>query len=279
MTATVDVRSARQLAPSNPIIAGFVLALVASLGCGKPGDSHSLSAKGVDSEVVPPVLLFNGTGCSPSDVKAVEAVLKSIGIDYSTANSAELNELTEFQLRRFRLLIVPGGNFIDMGRSLTPSTAANVRSAVQNGLNYLGICAGGFLAGKYYENDGLNLTSGVKFGFYSAESKGIRKAPVAITVAEGTTLEHYWEDGPEFTGWGEIVGKYPDGTPAIVEETVGGGCVILSGVHPEAPENWRYGMPFGTPVGDCNAYAGKLILAALNRTKLPAFATETKRGD
>ena len=32
-----------------------------------------------------------------------------------------------------------------------------------------------------------------------------------------------------------MVGKYPDGTPAIVEGTFGNGWVILSGVHPEAP--------------------------------------------
>ena len=37
------------------------------------------------------------------------------------------------------------------------------------------------------------------------------------------TLEQYWEDGPEFTGWGEVVGKYPDGTPAIVEGFSSGG--------------------------------------------------------
>jgi glutamine amidotransferase-like uncharacterized protein len=33
---------------------------------------------------------------------------------------------------------------------------------VQNGLNYLGVCAGAFFAGNSPTN-GLNLTSGVKF--------------------------------------------------------------------------------------------------------------------
>ena len=67
------------------------------------------------------------------------------------------------------------------------------------------------------------------------------------------------------------VGKYPDGTPAIVEGSVGQGWVILSGVHPEAPESWRRGMAFDTPVSDDTAYARMLILAALNRTKLSHY--------
>ena len=174
--------------------------------------------------------------------------------------------MTESQISRHRLLIVPGGNFVAMGNSLTAGTTATVRKAVNGGLNYLGICAGGFLAGSFpapYHS--FNLSSGVKFGFYSA---GISKTAVRITSAEGTAFDEYWEDGPQFTGWGEIVAKYPDGTPAIVEGSVGQGFVILSGVHAEAPESWRRGMAFNTPANEDIAYARMLIAAALNRTTL-----------
>jgi hypothetical protein len=114
----------------------------------------------------------------------------------------------------YRLLIVPGGDFVEMGRSLTPETAAKVRGEVQGGLNYLGICAGAFLAGNSPDN-GLNLTGGVRFGFYSAEDHGIRKLAVAIAIPGEPTLEQYWEDGPELSGWGSVVGRYPDGTPLL----------------------------------------------------------------
>jgi len=69
----------------------------------------------------------------------------------------------------------------------------------------------------------------------------------------------------------EHVGKYPDGTPAIVQGTSGKGWVILCGVHPEAPENWRRGMNFTTPASVANAYAGTLIDAALQGTWLPHY--------
>jgi glutamine amidotransferase-like uncharacterized protein len=234
-------------------------------------DKSSSSASVEAASGSAPILLFNGTGTSANDVAAVETILNSNHLSYSTANSSQLNVMSESQLRGYRLLIIPGGNFIDMGRSLNSSTAANIYKSVQNGLNYLGICAGGFLAGNSSYYNGLNLTSGVKFGFYSAEEKGIRKAAVAIAVADAPTLEQYWEDGPQLNGWGAVVGKYPDGTAAIVEGTSGRGWVILSGVHPEAPAGWRRGMTFSTPAETDNAYAGTLVKAALNGTSLAHF--------
>jgi glutamine amidotransferase-like uncharacterized protein len=250
------------------IIASLLLISTAFAGCEIRGDKGSIPLKGPNAA---PILLFNGIGTSPNDVAAVETILNSNQLNYATVNSSQLNEMSESQLRGYRLLIVPGGNFLDMGHSLTANTAANIRNSVQNGMNYLGICAGGFLAGNSAYYNSFNLSSGVTFGFYSAENQGIRKAAVPIAVAGGPTLEHYWEDGPQFTGWGAVVGKYPDGTPAIVQGTFGGGLVILSGVHPEAPANWRSGMTFNTPASEDNAYAGTLIHAALNRASLPHY--------
>jgi glutamine amidotransferase-like uncharacterized protein len=260
------------------ITASLVLISTAFAACGVRGDNGSVPAKGANASAaalpsplrsggIAPILLFNGTGTSPNDVAAVETILSSNHLNYSTVNSSQLNEMSESKIRGYRLLIVPGGNFIDIGNSLTSNTTANIRNAVENGLNYLGICAGGFFAGNSVYN-GLNLTSGVSFRFYAAEARGIRKAAVAIGGAGAPTLDQYWEDGPQFTGWGAVVAKYPDGTPAIVEGTFGGGWVVLTGVHPEAPAGWRRGMTFSTPVSVDNAYAGTLIHAALNRASL-----------
>jgi len=137
-------------------------------------------------------------------------------------------------------------------------------------MNYLGICPGGFFAGNSPYN-GLNLTSGVRSGFFAAEARGVRKAAVAVALAGAPTLDQYWEDGPQFTGWGEVVGKYPDGTPAVVEGTSGNGWAILTGIHSEAPGGWRRGMTFATPASVDNAYAGTLIHAALDRVLLSHY--------
>src|SRR5262245_27918804 len=222
------------------------------------------------SSGLPAILLFKGSGTSPNDVAAIEKILKESDFSYTTANSQQLNEMSESRLRAYRLLIVPGGNFEQIGNGLTSSATANVRNAVHSGLNYLGICAGAFFAGETPYN-GINLTSGVKFAFYALEDQGVRKAAVEISIAGSPSLTHYWEDGPQLTGWGDIVARYPDGTPAIVEDNVGDGWVILSGIHPEAPESWRRGMTFNTTAGVDNAYAATLISAAMNRIQFEHY--------
>lgn len=216
------------------------------------------------------ILLFVGKGISPNDLRAVKRILDAKQFFYSTVDSPGLNAMTEGQLLAYRLLIIPGGNYLTMSDGLTPKTATNVHNAVLNGLNYLGICAGGLMAGNAASNS-LNLASGVRVGFYGVVNRGIHKAAVPIQCADATTQEHYWEDGPQFNGWGAVVARYPDGTAAIVEGRSGKGWVILCGTHPEAPEAWRRGMDFTAPVSIANHYAGTLVEAAFNGTSLPHF--------
>jgi len=152
--------------------------------------SDAATSARLTSSGLVPILLFDGTGTSPGDVAAVETILNSNHLNYSTVNSSQLNHISESQLRGYRLLIVPGGNFVNIGNSLNASTTPTIRNAVQNGLNYLGICGGGFFAGNSGYYNGLNLTSGVSFSFYSAENQGIRKAAVAIAGPGAPTLDH-----------------------------------------------------------------------------------------
>ena len=216
------------------------------------------------------VLLFNGRGTSAGDVAAVENILRDARVSYATANSRQLGAMTAAQLGTYRLLIVPGGNFVQIGNSLPPVAIANVRDAVHGGLNYLGICAGAFFAGNSPYN-GLNLTSGVRFPFYAAEARGLRKAAVQIAIAGSSPLEQYWEDGPQLTGWGDVVAKYDDGTPAAAQGKFGNGSVLLLGTHPEAPDSWHRGLRFSASGAAARAYAATLIGAALNATPLTHY--------
>jgi hypothetical protein len=218
-----------------------------------------------------PVLLFNGTGTTSSDVAAVEAVLGTLAVGYVTADSTQLNAMTEPQLGGYKLIIVPGGNSITIGQSLTADTASMLQGAVeQYGVHYLGLCAGAFFGG-YSIYNGVDLTGGVSFDFYADEYKGIHLEPVEISLPNSGPLDVYWQDGPQLSGWGAVVAKFPDGTPAVVEGQSGKGFVIFTGVHPEAPESWRGLLMFTTPVSADLEYAGTVIQAALSGTQLPHF--------
>ena len=216
------------------------------------------------------ILLFNGRGTSAGDVAAVENVLRNAHLSYTTANSRQLGVMTSTQLGTYQLLIVPGGNFVQIGNSLTPDAVTNLRDAVHGGLNYLGICGGAFFAGNSPYN-GLNLTSGVHFPFSAAEGRGVRKAALRIAIAGSSSLEQYWEDGPQLTGWGDVVAKYDDGTPAVVQGTFGSGWVMLLGTHPEAPDTWHHGLRFSASGTAARAYATTLITAALKATPLQHY--------
>jgi len=218
-----------------------------------------------------PVILFNGTGTSSTDVAAVGAIISDLGLAYATANSAQLNAMSQAQLNSYKLLIVPGGNSITIGKYLTKTATTNIHNAVINGgLHYLGICAGGFFGG-YSIYNGVNLTSGHWFNFYADYYRGIHKESLNIAFPGGSKLDVYWQDGPQFTGWGSIVARFPDGAPAVVEGKSGAGWVILAGVHPEAPATWRYGMTFSSSVASNTAYAKTLVSAALHGTALSHY--------
>jgi glutamine amidotransferase-like uncharacterized protein len=250
----------------SPQIALITCLWAAALVAGGCGGSAQVGAPPAKADI----LLFAGQGTSPSDVDAVQRVLRDNHFSFSTADTPQLNIIGEDRLATFRLLIVPGGDFEVIGKNLSPAATSKIRRAIRGGMNYLGICAGAFFAGNSPYN-GLDLTGGTRFNFYALEARGGRKSAVLISLASGATSEQYWEDGPELSGWGDVVARYPDGAPAIVEGRVERGWVILTGVHPEATQSWRRGMNFSTPAKDDNAYAATLIRAALGATELAHF--------
>jgi hypothetical protein len=215
------------------------------------------------------VLLYAGAGTTSGDVSAVKSLLGSLGLSYTAISASQLNAMSVNQLMSHKLFLMPGGNAVAIGQYLTKTATSNVRQAISNGMHYLGLCAGGFFAGKSTYNR-LQMT-GVIYKFYSAYYKGISKAAVLITLPGGTKYDVYWQNGPQLSGWGYVVAKYPDGTAAITEGKYGSGFAILTGLHPEAPASWRYGMSFSTPLSVDLAYAGTLVKAALAGTYLPHY--------
>src|ERR1700724_2166884 len=188
-TSTVAVTTAA--APSTTGSAAAVTSSSA-VTTATPAVPDASAAATSYSTSIPPVLLFIGTGTSSGDVSAVEALLNSMSLRYATATSSQLNGMTVAALRNYKLLLVPGGNSITIGRNLTTTTTANIHNAVSNGMHYLGICAGGFFGG-YSMYNAVNFTSGVWYNFYADYFRGIYKAAVLITSPNGTNMDQYGE--------------------------------------------------------------------------------------
>lgn len=216
------------------------------------------------------VLVYNGSGTSSTDVAAVESIVSSLHLSYHTANQSELDKMSVSQLLGYRLFLMPGGNAITISGNLSRTATSNVRSAVSSGLNYLGICAGGFFSGSSAYHNFTDLTAGVWFNVYNT-GRGTGKEAISISFPGGVKRDIYWQDGPNLNGWGKVVAKYPNGVTAMSEGFYGKGFVLLSAVHPEAPASWRYGMSFYTSVDEDLAFARTLVTSALNRNELAHF--------
>jgi glutamine amidotransferase PdxT len=265
------------------IAAAGLIALMITSGCGTPNSPMSqpqaaptvaeVNANVVAGGSTPKVLLYVGNGTTSGSVAAVKTILSDLSLKYATADTSQLNNMTQSKLSAYKLLLIPGGNAVTISKSLSSKTVATIHSAIANdGLHYLGICAGGFFAGHSGVYDYLDLSPvGIWFNFYADYFKGIHKEAVEVRSPDGTKRDQYWQDGPQFSGWGNVVAKYPDGTPAVVENKVGNGFVILCAVHPEATQAWRGSMKFTTSVAVDNAYAKTLVTNALNGTSMPHF--------
>ena len=99
------------------IVVFFVLSATAFTACGARADKFQGEGPVPNLHAKTPILLFTGTGTSPDDVKAIETLLAGNHLDFSTVSSFELNGMHEKDLRRYLLLIIPGGNFVDIGNS------------------------------------------------------------------------------------------------------------------------------------------------------------------
>ena len=234
------------------------------------------------------ILLFTGTGTTSGDRAALENVITSnLTLDYDTVTSACLDAMSVANMVAYKLLIIPGGNSITIGDYFKgTNTLAHIKTAVRTyGLHYLGVCAGAFLvsyAGGTPYND-INLLNGIWFNLFTDSSCGTNATKLCtetLSLADGSTIVVYWEDGPQLTTqggtWGTVVAKYPNGQPAIIQGFAGNGWTLLQGVHPEAPRSWVCGtgctcaFPHTTEAEDF-AYSATLISAALNGTVLPHY--------
>lgn len=220
------------------------------------------------------VLIYNGTGTATSDAASVEAILDERGTTYRTVSSDELNNMTEEELKNFGVIVWPGGKAKRMADSLTPEARERIRKAVvEEGVGFVGFCAGAFIAGTYPWNPtwGLEFSS-IDFPYYYKNDEGYEATMEKVTFSDGSVRDLVWIGGPHLADFGNPVAKYQDGTVAIAQSWIGKGLMILSGPHPEAPDGWRVAYGLNDSDGADFEYTYELIQAALKQNPVATYA-------
>lgn len=153
-------------------------------------------------------------------------------------------------LAGLEVLVVPGGWAPYQIEALGEDGPGAIRSFVEQGGRYLGICAGAYLAADEVEYLGQTYPYPVDLLDSAAEGPvpGLPLYPEVVTTQLTATkagrkrgiprelLCLYqggctFEDDPDLT----VLARYPSGSPAIVVAPYGRGEVILSGAHFERP--------------------------------------------
>jgi glutamine amidotransferase-like uncharacterized protein len=222
--------------------------LICSIGLGLVLLATSASAK-------PLALVYKGPGACPEQCSESAALMAELqGFETVMVGPGKPDSAL---FARAELYIQPGGLGYVVADSMAPEMKTAIREFVASGKAYVGFCAGGFFAtetfGKVKFRVGLGLLPGhslmtLQFG------ENVEVA-LAKMIWNGKPRTLYWETGPYFDETTtrdpgvEKLATYPDGTVATLRAPFGKGRVIVTGVHPEAPQSWFVGDTKNDPDG------------------------------
>jgi glutamine amidotransferase-like uncharacterized protein len=141
-----------------------------------------------------------------------------------------------------------------------------IRNYVASGGRYLGICMGGYLAGR---TPGFQLLPGDTDQYIASRGASVKTEVDSIVSVywRGQPHSMYFQDGPHFLlddGATDVIvlATYTNGKLAALVAPYGKGKVGVSGPHPEATAQWYHASHLVTPEG-VNADLGHDLLDTL----------------
>ncbi|MBU6154589.1 MAG: hypothetical protein KGP28_09840 [Bdellovibrionales bacterium] len=203
-------------------------------------------------------LVYLGPGaCEDGCYDAAFQVAAQAGFDpvYVRENQLDVNSTDAEREALFRdaaVWIQPGGKSRTAMSVITSKLKSAIDAFVRGGGGYVGFCAGAFSA-----TSRVGTSRDPGFGFmpgktilYRNVSRGAEIIPIAWN---GKTRHIYWEGGPHLTrlpeGKAEVVARYPNGQVAAAKSIYGQGRIFVTGLHPEAPQDWREHYEMRDPDG------------------------------
>ena len=167
-------------------------------------------------------------------------------------------DIRDGSLAQFDVAVFPGGSMRGQAKSLQTTGLDAVRTYVRGGGNFVGICAGAYLASNNYDVSLHILDADVIDRKHWARGRG--EVPVEFTAKAASRLgiskprhSMYYANGPIYQASGDpelpdfqvlarfrgevtkegVPGGVMPGTPAIVLSKYGAGRVLCSSAHPE----------------------------------------------
>lgn len=198
-------------------------------------------------------LVYQGPGaCEDGCYDAAFQVAAQAGFDPVFVRENQLDASSsdadrDALFRNAAVWIQPGGKSRTAMGALTSKLKGAIDAFVRAGGGYVGFCAGAFSATRR-----VGTSRDFGFGFMPGKTilyRNVNRGAEIIPVNwNGVTRHIYWEGGPHLSrlpeGAAEVVARYPNGQIAAAKSVFGKGRIYVTGLHPEAPQDWRdyYGM-------------------------------------
>lgn len=205
----------------------------------------------VEAETVPRVALYNGSGSWADNVDTLKDFFVSYEIEFGLLDEDHI--IAPDLLDYYEIIILPGGGAADYRYEI--SDHDSVRSFVEDGGLFIGICAGAYYAADIFNWQGskydypLEIFSGSSIGPLSGQIGWGEQALLKLNPDHPANenfdleLDIYYFDGPYFkphdsdevdAGTIEIVAQYDvNNQPAVIAGRFGKGGYLLFGPHPE----------------------------------------------
>lgn len=209
------------------------------------------------------IAIYSDIGAASGSIESIQEVIKSNG---GESHIIDIPQIRENKLSKYDILVVPGGESLEMADSLGKDGCDAIRQFVSNGGGYIGICAGAYLASSTFDKF-LGLVNvktihsteiSPRIGILEQRQLGVAPADIIFSdygrtlfsIEESTIL---YINGPIFIEAGRTdlprhmtLGIYQSDifqyqfqqgtmpqTPAIVAGQYGQGMAILFSPHPE----------------------------------------------
>lgn len=225
----------------------------------------------------PLALVYRGPAGCPGCSEAVAELLRSSSwhFDVQYVGPNERLTLSPATLQAAALYAQPGGSGeLSQAYQQVKKHAHTIRNYVASGGRYLGICMGGYLAGR---TPGFQLLPGDTDQFIASRGASVRtEADTIVNVHwRGKLRSMYFQDGPFFlldrrhTSNVIVLATYTNGKVAALITGYGKGKVGVSGPHPEATAAWYEASQLINPEGICADLGYDLIDTLMSKFEEP----------
>ena len=185
--------------------------------------------------------IFVYTGRGAYYLKDMTRAFDAIGQSFSKIDESGI---LGGALKLADILLMPGGWPQKYSSNLGEAGFTAIRSFVETGGRYIGICAGAYLASKSFSIDG-SFVKGLGIAEIEAVNETDKILPGKMRKIEivnglplskgcGKNIAMWYENGPMIKASEvDVVARFENGSAAIVSTGYGKGSVILFSPHPE----------------------------------------------